>query len=92
MSCVTSLMITVALLAAAGPIPEQIAILLFGPPITAIVWSFLARGWAYSIQGGKVSERTKKRQKWEFWILLIIMYVICIVVAILAHLKNPAVI
>lgn len=34
----------------------------------------MSRGWAISVQGGTVSDKTKKRQKWEFWILLGITY------------------
>jgi hypothetical protein len=80
------------LMTAAGPIPEQIAFVLLLPPIVTLIWWTLARGWAYSVQGSDVSERTKKRQKWEFWVMLILIYGIVIVIAILAHLKNPAVI
>jgi hypothetical protein len=36
----------------------------------------MARGWAGFVQLGKVSERTKKRQHWEFWIVLVDSYLI----------------
>jgi uncharacterized membrane protein HdeD (DUF308 family) len=58
------------------PVGQQIALLLLGPPITTFVWLLMSRGWAGLVQGGAVSEHTKKRQKWEFWILLTVMYAI----------------
>jgi hypothetical protein len=60
----------------AAPVPEQLAILILVPPImAALVW-IMSRGWAATVQGGVVSERTKRRQKIEFWALLIAMYLI----------------
>jgi hypothetical protein len=59
----------------AAPLPEQIAILLLGPPIGTWIWWILSRGWAKGVQGGSVSERTKRRQKIEFWIILTFTYI-----------------
>lgn len=60
----------------AAPIPEQLAILILGPPImAALVW-IMSRGWAATVQGGVVSEKTKRRQRIEFWAFLIAMYLI----------------
>ena len=36
----------------------------------------MARGWAEIVQGGNVSEATQKRQKWEFWLVLIAAYLL----------------
>ena len=64
----------------AAPLGEQILILIIGPPFGATVVWLLSRGWAATVQGGAVSEATKKRQKLLFWFLLIYLYVMAIVV------------
>jgi hypothetical protein len=58
------------------PLWEQVAIVLLGPPVMACAWWLLSRGWARAVQVGMASERTKRRQKFEFWGLLIIMYMV----------------
>jgi uncharacterized membrane protein HdeD (DUF308 family) len=70
----------------AAPLGEQLAILILGPPIMATLVWFMSRGWAHTVQGEVVSERTKHRQKVEFWILLITMYAISIGMSIYAWL------
>jgi hypothetical protein len=55
---------------------EQLAFGLLGPPIMAILFRFMARGWAMTVQGGTVSNKTVKRQRIEFWGMLIAMYVL----------------
>jgi hypothetical protein len=60
----------------ASPLWEQLVFGLFGPPIMAVIFRFMARGWAMTLQGGTVSERTKKRQQIEFWGMLIAMYLL----------------
>ena len=59
-----------------APIGEQLAILIVGPPLMASLIWLMSRGWATSVQGGAASEKTKRRQKLEFWVVLIVMYVI----------------
>lgn len=59
----------------AAPIGEQLLTFSLGPPIMACLWWIMSRGWASTVQGGRVSDRTKQRQKLEFWILLAAMYV-----------------
>ena len=54
----------------AAPAWEQALIFVFGPPIMSCLFWLKARGWALEVQGGKVSQTTKRRQKWEFWALL----------------------
>lgn len=49
---------------------------LIGPPIVAIIWWIMSRGWAFGVQGGQVSDRTKGRQKRGFVIVLVILYVV----------------
>lgn len=60
----------------AAPLGEQLAILILGPPVMAALTWIMSRGWAHAVQGGVVSERTKRRQKAEFWIVLVVMYVL----------------
>ena len=67
----------------AAPVWEQVLIGTVGPPILAILWRFRANGWARLVQGGTVSEKTERRQKKEFWILLIAMY--ALMVGVLAY-------
>lgn len=60
----------------AAPLGEQLAILIAGPPVMAgLIW-LMSRGWAKTIQGGTATERTKSRQKIEFWMVLVVMYVL----------------
>ena len=70
----------------AAPLGEQPAILLVGPPVMAgLIW-LMSRGWAIGVQGGSASERTKVRQKIEFWMVLVAMYVIGFGMALYAWL------
>jgi len=70
----------------AAPIGEQLAILIAGPPLMASLIWLMSRGWATSVQTGTVSKRTKRRQKLEFWIVLVAMYVIGLSMALYAWL------
>lgn len=67
------------------PLGQQLLIILFGPPIMAILWLFMSRGWATAVQGGTVSERTKQRQKKLFWVALILGYIVVVGMKIYAH-------
>lgn len=51
---------------------QTLMVVLFGPPCIAGVWWLLSHGWGKTVQGGSVSERTKKRQRVEFWVLLVL--------------------
>jgi hypothetical protein len=62
--------------AGALPISEQILLDVFVPPIGAAVWWLMSRGLAGALQGGKTSATTKTRQKWEFWIILALAYLL----------------
>jgi len=62
----------------AAPLWEQVLIAVFGPPVMSILWRWRARGWALTVQGGSVSDRTKQRQKKEFWILMFALYALVI--------------
>ena len=52
----------------------QLLIVVFLPPLGACLWRLMSRGWAMTVQGGRVSERTRRRQRIEFWVLLCVMY------------------
>jgi hypothetical protein len=67
----------------------QIVFVLVVPPIMAGLWWLGSRGWANVVQGGNVSDRTKRRQKWEFWVALTLFYVIVGGFALYAHLHKP---
>ena len=62
--------------AGALPISEQLLLDVFVPPIGAAVWWLMSRGLAGALQGGNTSATTKKRQKWEFWIILAVAYLL----------------
>ena len=69
------------------PLWEQAAIVIFGPPIMACIWWAMSRGWAKMVQGGTASGKTKHRQKVEFWLLLIAMYVATLGMSLNAWLR-----
>jgi hypothetical protein len=58
------------------PLSQQILLDVFVPPIGTLVWWLMSRGWATAVQGGEVSETTRKRQKKIALALLIIVYVL----------------
>ena len=70
----------------AAPLGEQLAILIAGPPVMACLIWVMSRGWAKTVQGGTASERTKSRQKIEFWMVLVVMYVLGFGMALYAWL------
>jgi hypothetical protein len=56
---------------AAAPLYQQILYDVFLPPVGTVLWWLMSRGWALTVQGGTVSDRTKRRQKVEFvWVLI----------------------
>ncbi len=56
--------------------PQLILLDLIVPPIGAILWRLMAGGWAVGVQAGKVSEETRRRQWFEFWVLLGLGYIL----------------
>lgn len=68
------------------PISQQILLDLIAPPVLAAVWRFKASGWARAVQGGKVSEETRDRQRMEFWVVLILSYLVMFGVTLYAWL------
>jgi hypothetical protein len=68
------------------PLSQIVALDVLVPPIGTCLWWLMARGWAMSVQGGNVSETTKKREKREFWLALVIAYVLGFGITIYAYL------
>jgi hypothetical protein len=68
------------------PLGQIIALDILVPPIGTCLWWLMARGWAASVQGGNVSETTKKREKWGFWLVLSAAYLLMFGITIYAYL------
>jgi hypothetical protein len=71
----------------ASPLWQRILFFLFAPPIMAILIRLMSRGWAMTVQGGKISETTEKRQRLEFWIVLCFMYVMLLCIFLYGHFR-----
>jgi hypothetical protein len=71
-----------------APLSEQVVIIVFGPPIMAALWWAASRNLARILQGGSVSEKTKGRQRKEFWAYLAALYILCLGVFLYAALTR----
>lgn len=58
------------------PVGQQYLLDLIAPPIIAALWWFLSRGWATTVQAGEVSDRTRKRQRSGFFLVLGLLYIL----------------
>jgi hypothetical protein len=58
------------------PLVQQYLLDLVAPPVLATLWWFFSRGTATVFQGGSVSERTKKRERIGFFVVLIAAYLL----------------
>jgi inner membrane protein involved in colicin E2 resistance len=67
---------------------QQILLDTFAPPVGVALWWLFSRGTATILQGGSVSERTRKREKVGFVILLALGYAIMFGITIYAHLTK----
>ena len=68
-----------------GDMSQITEVLLFGPPCLAVVtWAF-ARGWSRAMQGGQISERFQRWERYDFWVILAIMYLVMFGTAIAEH-------
>jgi len=68
------------------PISQQILLDIFVPPVGTLVWWLMSRVWATAVQGGEVSETTRKRQKKIALALLILVYVLMFSITIYGRL------
>jgi hypothetical protein len=57
------------------PIQQQILVDLIAPPVGALLWRFMTRGWA-GARAVDASEETRRRNSNEFWMVLILGYVL----------------
>ena len=68
------------------PLSQQIILDLLFPPVGAAMWWVLSTGWATIVQGGKISDRTRRLRKRMFWALLAGAYVLMFGITLYAHL------
>ncbi len=64
---------------------QAVVVLIVFPPIGACVWWLLSRAWARTVEGGIVSERTVKRQRAEFWVVLVAAYAVMAITELVQH-------
>lgn len=55
-------------------IGQQYVVDLVAPPVLAALWWVFSRGWAAAVQDGEVSDRTRRRQRMEFFVVLSLVY------------------
>ena len=67
---------------------QQYLLDLVAPPVIAGLWWLLSRGWATAVQVGNVSDRTRQRQKVEFFIVLTLLYVLMLGATTYVHFVN----
>jgi hypothetical protein len=72
----------------AAPLSEQIVIILFGPPIMAVLWWVASRNLARILQGGSVSEKTEGRLRKQFWVYLVALYILGLGIFLYAALTR----
>jgi hypothetical protein len=58
------------------PLMQQYLLDLVAPPIVTSLWWLFSRGTATVLQGGAVSERTKKRERIGFLVVLLLAYLL----------------
>jgi hypothetical protein len=69
------------------PLSQQIFLDLVAPPLGTCIWWLMARGWAGFVQAGRVSDRTQRRQRWEFWAIMFAGYVVMFGITIYGLLR-----
>lgn len=75
----------------AAPVWVQLVFIAVGPPIMALLFAVLSRGWAGAVAGilgRRVSGTTKREQAWEFWFVLLTCYAVAIGVMVYAHVFH----
>jgi hypothetical protein len=53
---------------------ETIGLLIIFPWVGAFIWLLLSQGWARTVQGGEISQQTRKRQRIGFWVVVVTTY------------------
>ena len=72
----------------ASPLWQQVLFFLLAPPIGALVFRAMIRGWAHIVQGSKVSDTTEKRQGVEFRVILVFMYVMLFCIFVYGYIQH----
>jgi hypothetical protein len=67
------------------PFWQQLLFVSVGSPVVALLFKLGARGWATTVQGDRVSEKTATRQRIEFLAMLLSMWIVGIGVVVLNH-------
>jgi len=70
------------------PFKDQLLVDAIAPPILAILWLVLSRGWAHGVQGAELTERTKKRQTLEFFVVLALLYILMFTATLYLHFRS----
>jgi len=60
-------------------------LLLLAPPCLALVTWLIIRGWKLMMMGGRSTSRIAAWQKYDFWIILGILYVVMFAAAVIEH-------
>jgi hypothetical protein len=58
-------------------------LLLFAPPCLALVTWLMTRGWKVIVMGNRSTPRITAWQKYDFWIILLILYVVMFTAAVI---------
>ena len=69
----------------AAPLWNQLVTDLLAPPVLAVLWWILSRGWAASVQGGSISQTTRRRQAVGFWLVLALAFAAMISVTLYGY-------
>jgi hypothetical protein len=59
--------------------------LLVGPPCVSLLTWLLTRGWTSMMMRGRTTPRIVMWQKYDFWIILAILYVTMFTAALVEH-------
>ena len=62
---------------------QMIAVLIFGPPCIAVLTWAMTRGWTAMMMRGRSTPRIVLWQKYDFWIILTILYIVMFTVALI---------
>jgi hypothetical protein len=61
------------------------AVLLFGPPALALIGWLFTRGWTRAMLSGEPSGLFRAWQRYDFWVILAILYIVMFIAAIMLH-------
>ena len=60
-------------------------VLLIGPPALATITWLMSRGWISAMMNGRSTSNITLWKKYDFWIILAILYVVMFADALLEH-------